>query len=471
MGGGSVQSGSRIPILGRVTCPHCWQVFPPEQALWIAEHPDLVGDPRLGMDSAQRFLPSRFDLQGAALDARGFACHGLACPRCHLSVPQAFFEMPPVFVSILGAPACGKSYFLAAMTWRLRKVLPKWFSLGFSDADPILNQRLQEYESLQFQNPNQDKLVALEKTEPQGDSYDTVLFGDQRISYPRPFVFSVAPSQGHPNYASAAAAARALCVYDNAGESFLPGADTAASPVTRHLALSRVLMFLFDPTQDMRFRKLCAGKTQDPQMSERSERLDRERPVRQETILAEAAQRVRRFSGLGQNQKHPRPLIVVVTKLDAWSSLWNIDGGWRLPWVKSCDSSIAAMQLDRIDELSQVLRSLLWKMSPEIVSVAESFASQVLYLPVSATGCSPERDPSTGMFGFRPKNAKPIWAEVPLLCSMSRWMQGLIPYTNTAPRVKKPVDANHDSHWADDLNVEPLLPKHSADQKRGKVVS
>ena len=111
--------------------------------------------------------------------------------------------MPPVFLSILGAPACGKSYFLAAMTWRLRKVLPKRFSLSFGDADPVLNHRLQEYESLQFLNPKQDELVAIAKTEVQGDPYDTVLFGDQRVSYPRPFVFSVAPLEGHPNYGAA----------------------------------------------------------------------------------------------------------------------------------------------------------------------------------------------------------------------------------------------------------------------------
>ena len=192
-------------------------------------------------------------------------------------------------------------------------------------------------------------------------------------------------------------AARALCVYDNAGESFLPGADTATSPVTRHLALSRVLMFLFDPTQDMRFRKLCSGKTHDPQMLERSERLDRERPVRQETILAEAGQRVRRFAGLGQNQKHPRPLIVVITKFDTWSTLLKTQE-LPTPWVMNSHNSMAAMQLDVIETLSQTLRSLLWQVSPEIVSVAESFASQVLYVPVSATGCSPERDPQNRRF-------------------------------------------------------------------------
>jgi hypothetical protein len=225
-----IRMGGGIPIQARLTCPHCWNEFSPDQILWIAEHSDLIGDQRLGADYPTRFLPSRFNLQGAALDARNFACHGLACPKCHLSIPRAFLEMPPVFVSILGAPACGKSYFLAAMSWQLRKVLPKRFSLSFNDADPGLNHLLHEYESLQFLNPKQDELVAIQKTDVQGDLYDTVLFGDQRVSYPRPFVFSVAPLEGHPNYARAAKTARALCLYDNAGESFLPGADTAAKP-------------------------------------------------------------------------------------------------------------------------------------------------------------------------------------------------------------------------------------------------
>jgi len=410
-----------------VSCPHCWATFSPDQSLWIAEHPDLVGDPRLGADSPKRFLPSRFNLQGAAIDAHGFACHGLACPKCHLSVPRAFLEMPPVFLSILGAPACGKSYFLAAASWRLRRVLPKRFLLSFADADPAMNQRLQEYESLQFLNPNQDQLVAIEKTQTEGDLYDTVLFGDQRINYPRPFVFSVVPLKGHPNFEAASKAARALCVYDNAGESFLPGADTAASPVTRHLALSRVLMFLFDPTQDMRFRKLCSGRTDDPQMLERTERLDRERPVRQETILAEAGQRIRRFAGLGQNQRHPRPLIVVVTKFDAWSALLKTKE-LPTPYTFTSDNALVAMRIDVIESLSEKLRTLLWQVSPELVSVAESFSSQVLYVPISATGCSPTHDSRTGALGFRPKDVQPMWAEVPLLYTMSQWMQGLVSF-------------------------------------------
>jgi hypothetical protein len=158
-----------IRIQARVTCPHCWSRFAPEDALWVSQHPDLLDDPRLGADHQQRFLPTRFTVGGAALDSRGFECHGLACPKCHLSVPRALFEMEPLFLSILGAPSCGKSYFLASMSWQLRTTLPHQFNMAFSDADPALNHYLNEYEEIQFLNPNQDQLVAIRKTEEQGD--------------------------------------------------------------------------------------------------------------------------------------------------------------------------------------------------------------------------------------------------------------------------------------------------------------
>ncbi len=342
------------------------------------------------------------------------------------------FEIRPMFLSIVGSPASGKSYFLAAMTWRLRTVLPKYFALGFDDSDPAFNDRLQEYESLQFLNPNPESLVVIEKTEVHGDLCDTVLFGDHSVSYPRPFVFSLLPLKGHPSLHGAAKVARSICVYDNAGESFLPGEDTAASPVTRHLALSRVLMFLFDPTQDVRYRRLCSGKTGDPQMMERGDQPRRERAVRQETILYETAQRVRRYAGLRQSQKYDRPLIVVVTKFDSWKHLL---AGATLPAVRvaTLSDSYSAVNIEGIEEVSKLVKNLLWKVSPEIVAAAEGFSSQVLYVPVSATGRGPEIDPDTGALGFRPKDLKPIWAEVPMLYTLSRWTRGLIPYAKPGP--------------------------------------
>ncbi len=43
-------AGSIAPLklLTQITCPHCWERFPPEQVLWVSEHIDLLGDPLLG---------------------------------------------------------------------------------------------------------------------------------------------------------------------------------------------------------------------------------------------------------------------------------------------------------------------------------------------------------------------------------------------------------------------------------------
>src|SRR5262249_38231646 len=153
----------------------------------------------------------------------------------HLPIPRALVELQPLFVSILGAPASGKSYFLTAMTWLLRQTLPRSFALGFGDADPASNRSLNEYEERLFLNENHDRLVALDKTALEGDLYNTVLFNGQAVSYPRPFIFSLRPLDEHPNRQAVSKLSRAVCLYDNAGEHFLPGQDTASSPVTRHL--------------------------------------------------------------------------------------------------------------------------------------------------------------------------------------------------------------------------------------------
>lgn len=414
-------------LLTRVTCPHCWHRFSPQETLWIAQHPDLINDDRLGSEHQKRFLPSRFTPSGAAIDARGFACSELACPKCHLAIPRALFQLNPFIVSILGAPASGKSYFLASMIWMLRKTFPKYFAIAFGDADPRMNHQLNEYEELQFLNPNQDKLVSIRKTEEQGDLYDLVTMGGQSIMFPRPFVFYVRPLDRHPSHASAASKSRALCLYDNAGESFLPGADRGANQVTRHLGLSRGLLFLFDPTQDLRFRRACQGNTNDPQMRERTERTEREKPIRQDVILQEATERIRRQIGLGYGVKHLRPLIVVVTKYDCWSSL--LDGEeLPTPWVAGRGIDLHGLDLGLVERFSARVRSLLWEMTPEIVSTAEAFAETVWYIPVSAIGRSPEVDPVTGKLAVRPRDMHPQWAEVPLLALLSAGTSGLIPW-------------------------------------------
>jgi hypothetical protein len=411
-----------LQLLRRTTCPHCWTAFAPEEVLWVSAHSDLLGDPRLGLEQLQRFLPTRFDLNGNAIDAKGFPCHTLACPKCHLAVPRAVLEMEPTFVSILGTPACGKSYYLTALTWELRRLLPVHFGLSFTEADTVSNRHLSEYEESLFLNPRAQELVPLadliRKTDLQGELYDTVMYGDQAVSYPRPFLFTMQPLKNHPHFGRAEKMARNLCLYDNAGEHFLTGQDSTASPVTHHMTHSKLLMFLFDPTQDQRFRSLCQlGKGDSANTASG-------RTSRQESTLLEAAARVRRYTGLPQNAKHQRPLIVAVTKLDAWRHLLA-DKDWQEPWIAK--DRIAGIDVEKIEKRSQDTRGLLFKICPEMVHAAEGFAQQVVYIPVSALGRIPEPDPQTNNLALRPGEIKPIWVTVPLLYGFCRWLPGLIP--------------------------------------------
>jgi hypothetical protein len=398
------------------------------------EHDELRGDAQLGPDAPQRFLPTRFDVGGNAIDPRGMTCQAIACPKCHLTVPRVLVDMAPVFLSILGIPSCGKSYFLASMTWQLRQMLPRLFRIGFADADPVSNEILNHYERQQFFNPDREAVVKLDKTEEQGYWYDSVRYGDQTVNYPRPFLFSLQPMSGHPRFEQASEVARVLCMYDNAGESFQPGRDTASSPVTRHLARSQVLFYLFDPTQDPRFRAACAGKSNDPQMANKAAQV-----YRQDVVLHEAANRVRKFTGLKHGERHNRPLIMVVTKYDAWSAL--LPGALDSPPYKQPkQGDISALDWDRVMATSKQVQDLLYQHWPEIASGAEGFANEVIYVPVSATGCSPIVDGGGAIRGMRPCDIKPMWVEVPMMVALAKWARGLVPYAMRKPKTNGPPD-------------------------------
>lgn len=424
----SVSKEIRIRLRSHVACPHCWEKFAPEDTLWVAAHPELTNDPRLGREQQQRFLPTRFNADGNALDIRGLACQELACPRCHLAIPRALLELPPVFASIAGTPSCGKSYFLAAMTWMLRQTLPRDFRLSYTDADPLSNAMLNKYEEDQFLNPNPDEIIKLRKTEEQGDLYDIVRYGEQLVTYPRPFLFTIRPTQQHPSAADTGRVARLLCLYDNAGESFEPGKDTISNPVTRHLAQSHAILFCFDPTQDPRFRRAFHEKTGDYQIDEPRV------TARQEIVLHEIVDRVRRHTGLKQSERHRRPLIVVVTKYDAW---WPLIGEQRLPdpWRTTGNSSLCCFDTNLLEAASNATRDLLAKVTPELVAAAQEFSQKTWFIPVSATGASPEphptikdpKDPNKPLMGVRPRNMNPMWCEVPLLAALSSVTSGLVP--------------------------------------------
>ena len=421
---------SATSIRPRATCPHCWHVFPPEETLWVSSHPALNGDARLGTECQRRFLPTRFDAGGNALDSLGSVCSELACPKCHLVVPRAMFEMRSLFYSILGSPGSGKSHLIATTTWSMRKTLGRDFQLSFSDADPDSNRVLNQSEARLFFNEFPDELTTLPKTEKEGELYDPVRFGDQTFWYPRPFVFSVQPLPNHPQSQNVAELSRAICLYDNAGEHFLPGGRSSISPATQHLTVSSGLIFLFDPTQHVRFREACKGKTNDPQM--RAAGLS----YRQDQVMLEAANRIRTQAGLSQNDKYKRPIVVAMTKLDAWHTLLDESFDRRAAAFgdillkragRSDEGSETVLNHRRILQVSLDLRQLMLRYAPEFVNAAEGFADNVTYVPVSALGHSPTLEVETGRFAVRPGKIAPQWAELPLLYLLSLTSGGLIP--------------------------------------------
>ena len=68
-------------LVSSINCPHCWTEFQPAQVRFISEHEALRGDAVLGDAEQMRFLPSRFDARGRALDPFGAPCTRMACVR------------------------------------------------------------------------------------------------------------------------------------------------------------------------------------------------------------------------------------------------------------------------------------------------------------------------------------------------------------------------------------------------------
>jgi hypothetical protein len=412
----------RIALNNPIICPTCWNRFAPETVLWIATHPSLIGDDKLGEYEHIRFLPTRFDISGNAIDSKGSTCNDLACPRCHMRIPRANIELKPMFLSIAGTPSCGKSYFLTSMTWQLRQNFATDFRVSVTDADPTCNRILNAYEEQQFFSTDQDTPVQLRKTEEQGDDYASSMIDGQVVQYVSPFLFSMRPMDSHPSSDNAAKVSRVLSMYDNAGESFAPGRDGVSNPVTRHLGQAMAIFFCYDLMQDPRVRNALKGKTTDRQVVEQSV------TARQEIILYEVIERFRRLTGLGQSERTDKPLVVIVTKYDGWKGLLD-NMILERPVVRRGDG-LGAIDLVHVRNVSNRVKELLSRFSSELVTAAQSFSNNVWFIPVSATGRSPELDTASGITGVRPRDIQPIWCDIPLAVVISKFSAGLVPFVD-----------------------------------------
>lgn len=406
-----------IKLIDSTICPHCRHRFEPHEVLSIAEHPDLFEDAVAGDRASRRFLASRFTPEGDAVDPLGAVCKKFACPRCHLEIPRAALELEPLFSSIVGAPGSGKSYFLATMTWRLRKQMPE---LGWTlmDADVASNERLRASEQKLFLNSHRERPVALAKTaETSRELYSDVTIDGASIRLPKPFQFLLKSRDSQ-------ALSRYVILYDNAGEHFLPNrGNSMQEPMTEHLAHSRANLFLLDPTQDPRLREVCESR--DPQLisGPRGHGFSTE-SVGQEGVLAEMDARVRQARRMNATTSSSTPLIIVLSKADLLRRHFN-DYLDHEP-LRHSTSGRLCLDVDKVKATSRMCRDLLQNRMPEFVSTAEHIAKRVLYIPVSALGTSPEPMPETDpqvrvdqtTWGIRPDAINPSWVTVPFLCAL-----------------------------------------------------
>lgn len=375
-------------LVGKLHCPSCWHAMRPAEVLFIAEDPRLVGDPVAGADEPLRFLPSRFDLTGAAIDPEGARCTRLACPRCRREVPRAMLELPARILSVVGAPGAGKSHLLASALWSMRRDLDR-LGLQVIDAEPRLNARMHAWENRLFGSGGGSR--RLEKTETSGGAgYASVRIEGRTEVVPAPFVFALRRGQ-EPSPSST------LVLYDNAGEHFLPGADDALRPVTRHLGRSEAIVFVLDPTQDPGFRA-AVGLPPVPQP-----------PVRQDLVLTEMAARVRHHRGRRSDERLEVPLVIAMAKADLWAAVARVPMTTD-PFMIGGDPG-AALRASHGACMEVVRRG-----SPEFAAALEAAFDRVLVVPCSGLGRDLSEQPDAP--------AAPRWAAVPFVAACELGEEG-----------------------------------------------
>ncbi|TSA33938.1 MAG: hypothetical protein D4R66_03770 [Opitutales bacterium] len=351
---------------GAHICPVCWTRFDSGDALSIAVHENLRGDPILGSDARLRFQPTRFNDQSLALDPMGLACTDIACPHCRRQLPPGYLDMPHRIISLIGAPSAGKSYYLAALTRVLQDRLPNDFQLAFKDGDPSGNMLLNQMRNTLFSAATPEEAL-IGKTALEGATYEKLPRLGRMVSLPRPFIYSISrPGQQRQEMS--------MILYDNAGEHFEPGIDIHESPGALHVANSAGLIFLFDPTANARFKAKLIG-AEDPQFTLKG-RVDQ-----QDSILSEMETRIKRVLGLSQNQRITAPLAFVVGKSDTWEKLLSSP---LEPVIKDF-----ALDLSAIQRNSARVREVLVALCPGLVASAESLCSQICYFAASSFGHMP----------------------------------------------------------------------------------
>ena len=387
---------------GELTCPVCWLRFDMGDLMHIAVHDSLRGDPVLGEDAQQRFLATRFNNAGQAIDAMGLPSSEVACPHCRRKLPPSFLGMPHHIISLVGDQSAGKSYFLSVLTKVLPATLYRDFGIVFQDSDPTGNAPVNDMRKALFgaQTPAQAKLA---KTVFEGAMYERLPRQGRTVALPRPFVYTLAPEDKTQEQC-------ALIFYDNAGEHFQPGVNIVEQPGAQHVASASGIIYLFDPFNSPEFRRSIRD-TKDPQM---------EKPVvdQQDIILAEMRARIQVIRNLRPGEPVNTPVAFVVGKCDVWLQLLN--GQPLVEPLREGKVDPAAIEAN-----SNAIRTLMHQLCPPVVANAEALSTNVIFFAASSFGHTPLKI-GPGEYVPDPSKLQPVQVEVPLLWILSQVCPSLI---------------------------------------------
>jgi lysine biosynthesis protein LysW len=393
---------------GELTCPVCWLRFDTGDIMHIAVHDSLRGDPVLGEDAQQRFLATRFNNAGQALDAMGIPSSEVACPHCRRKLPPSFLGMAHHIISLVGDQSAGKSYYLSVLTKVLPATLYRDFGVVFQDSDPTGNAPVNDMRKALFgaQTPAQAKLA---KTVFEGAMYERLPRQGRMVALPRPFVYTLAPEDKTRDQC-------ALIFYDNAGEHFQPGVNIVEQPGAQHVASAAGIIYLFDPFNSPEFRRAIRD-TKDPQL---------EKPVvdQQDIILAEMRARIQTIRNLRPNEPINTPIAFVVGKCDVWLQLLE-----KEPFQQPLRDG--TLVKSAVENNSIIVRELMHRLCPSVVANAEALSSNVMFFAASSFGHTPLKI-GPGEYVPDPAKLQPVNVEVPLLWILSQICPPLIATRNEA---------------------------------------
>jgi len=399
---------------GDYVCPFCWRMFDLGDLKFIAQHGDLVGDDVLGDGEMNRFVPTRFTPDGNAIDSGGVVCEKRACPVCHQHLSINYFDMPPLFLSLVGSPRSGKSVFLPSMLRVLRERCRAEFNISFVDTEVEQNTWISQNEHLIF-----DRGYLPDKNEvSHGDNnYRPVKINDMNVLLTMPAFFALRDERPH-RPSNIKHLRRTLVIHDNAGEHYDAGGDDAGAPGIRHLLHSEAIMFLFDPTADAGFKQAYKDVENFGFVESGGYTYD------QASTITNAIQLIMRHGReSGDIEKYNKPLIVIVAKADTLDESFNEILKTNPFIVNDMYEHVLDMQL--LLQISYQIRELINKYSRTVVSTLESMANDIIYLPVSALGHSPFLDGDKQRINMDKLN--PMWTDVPVLYILYRlgYLEGI----------------------------------------------